>query len=162
MPTLPREVPHLAVEEFLGAPVRIAASISPAGTRIAYLAPWRERLNIWVESVDSDEEARCVTADDNRSVHVYHWTDDPRWLLYEQDGDGDENWHVFRVDLETPDAEAVDLTPFPGTASRSSAATPPWSASLSPPTSSPPRSTSAAPRTSSPSCRRCRSSYGPT
>lgn len=114
MSAVPHEVPHLAVEDVFGAPVRAGASISPDGTRIAYLAPWRERLNVWVESVDADGEVRCVTADDNRSVHTYHWTDDPRWLLYEQDGDGDENWHVYRVDLENPDAEAVDLTPFPG------------------------------------------------
>ncbi|MBO8190310.1 S9 family peptidase [Streptomyces oryzae] len=117
MPAIPREIPHIAVEEFFGAPVRVGASISPDGARIAYLAPWRERLNIWVESVDSDRpdvgEARCVTADDHRGVHVYHWSDDPRWLLYEQDSDGEENWHIYRVDLEDPDAEAVDLTPFP-------------------------------------------------
>ncbi|WP_435972349.1 alpha/beta fold hydrolase [Streptomyces sp. Qhu_M48] len=111
---LPYEVPRLTVEDFFGSPVRAAASISPDGTRIAYLAPWRDRLNVWVETVDTDEEPRCVTADANRSVLRYHWTDDPRWLLYEQDGDGDENWHIFRVDLDTPDAEAVDLTPFPG------------------------------------------------
>ncbi|MFD3919468.1 alpha/beta fold hydrolase [Streptomyces sp. NPDC058595] len=112
--TTAREVPHFEVEELFGAPVRTAASISPDGTRIACLAPWRGRLNVWVESVEADGEARCVTADDNRSVHIYHWTDDPRWLLYQQDGDGDENWHLFRVDLTDPDAAAVDLTPFPG------------------------------------------------
>ncbi|MFJ6852150.1 alpha/beta fold hydrolase [Streptomyces sp. NPDC091271] len=114
MSTVPPEAPHLTVEEIFASPVRAGASISPDGTRIAYLAPWRDRLNVWVEGIDSDERARCVTADDNRSVHVYHWTDDPRWLLYEQDGDGDEHWHVYRVDLENPEAEAVDLTPFPG------------------------------------------------
>ncbi|PRC56488.1 S9 family peptidase, partial [Mycobacterium sp. ITM-2017-0098] len=57
---------------------------------------------------------RCVTADETRSVFHYEWTDDPRWLLYQQDTAGDENWHIFRVDLENPDAPAVDLTPFPG------------------------------------------------
>ncbi|MFJ7997974.1 S9 family peptidase [Streptomyces sp. NPDC096310] len=116
MSTVTREVPHLTVAELFGSPVRGRASLSPDGTRIAYLAPWHGRLNVWVESVDPDpgEEARCVTADKNRSVHVYHWTDDPRWLLYEQDGDGDEKWHIYRVDLENPDAGAVDLTPFPG------------------------------------------------
>lgn len=110
------KVPHLTVEDLFCAPVRTAASISPDGTRIAYLAPWRGRLNVWVESVDAPEEACRVTADGNRGVHAYHWADDPRWLLYEQDGDGDgdENRHVFRVDLENPDGEAVDLTPFAG------------------------------------------------
>ncbi|MEU6819446.1 S9 family peptidase [Streptomyces atriruber] len=113
-PAPAHEIPRLAVEELFGDPVRAGASISSDGTRVAYLAPWRDRLNVWVESLDSDEEPRCVTADDNRSVQTFHWTDDPRWLLYEQDGDGDEMWHVYRVDLDDPAAEAVDLTPFPG------------------------------------------------
>ncbi|CAM5242300.1 peptidase [Streptomyces spiroverticillatus] len=104
----------LAVEEFFAPPVRAAASLSPDGTRIAYLAPWRDRLNVWVEDLDSGEPARCVTADERRSVHTFHWTDDSRRLLYAQDGDGDENWHLYRVDLDDPDAEALDLTPFPG------------------------------------------------
>ena len=34
--------------------------------------------------------------------------------MYLQDTGGDENWHVHRVDLDDPDAPAVDLTPFPG------------------------------------------------
>ncbi|MEW2549874.1 S9 family peptidase [Streptomyces sp. NPDC047002] len=107
-------VPYLSVEALFGSPVRAGASISPDGTRIACLAPWHGRLNVWVESLDDPGDARCVTADETRSVHTYHWTDDPGLLLYEQDTGGDENWHVHRVDLEDPDAPAVDLTPFPG------------------------------------------------
>ncbi len=39
----------------------------------------------------------------------------PRWLIYLQDTQGDENWHIHRVDLDDPDAAAVNLTPpFPG------------------------------------------------
>ncbi|MFC9879775.1 alpha/beta fold hydrolase [Streptomyces libani] len=105
----------ITIEELFGSPERTRASISPDGTRIAWLAPWKNRLNVWVSSVDSDTDARCVTADETRSVISYYWTDDPRRLLYTQDIDGDENWHVHRVDLEDPDAPVVDLTPFPGT-----------------------------------------------
>ena len=104
----------ISVEDLFSSPVRAAATISPDGTQIAYLAPWRDRLNVWVQSVDSDDDPRRVTADDNRSIVGYRWTDDPRWMLYVQDGNGDENWHLYRVDLENPDAPAVDLTPFPG------------------------------------------------
>ncbi|MFI6875502.1 S9 family peptidase [Streptomyces sp. NPDC050400] len=106
--------PHLAVEDLFAPPTRVRAEISPDGTTIAYLAPWRDRLNVWLVDVDGATEPRCVTADDNRSVLTYHWSDDPRWLLYEQDRDGDELWHLYRVDLECPEAPAVDLTPFPG------------------------------------------------
>ncbi|MEV5121465.1 S9 family peptidase [Streptomyces decoyicus] len=105
----------ITVEELFGAPERTRASISPDGTRIAWLAPWKNRLNVWVSSVDSDTDARCVTVDETRSVISYYWTDDPRWLLYTQDTGGDENWHIHRVDLGDPDAPVVDLTPFPGT-----------------------------------------------
>ncbi|MGW5387749.1 alpha/beta fold hydrolase [Nocardia sp. NPDC003963] len=110
--TLPK---FIAVQDFFGPPVRTGASISPDGSRIAYLAPWRNRLNVWIENTDGTGEPRCVTADANRSVQEYHWTDDPRWLLYTQDSNGDENWHLYRVDLDDPAAPAVDLTPFPGT-----------------------------------------------
>ncbi|MDX1870760.1 S9 family peptidase [Mycolicibacterium sp. 120266] len=105
---------HITVEEFFRPPDRTGATISPDGTRLAYLAPWRNRLNVWVQSLDTDEPPRCVTADDTRSVYLYRWTQDPRWLLYMQDTGGDEHWHVYRVDLDDPATPAVDLTPFPG------------------------------------------------
>ncbi|KRE27169.1 peptidase [Mycobacterium sp. Soil538] len=105
----------IPAEDFFNPPSRAAAAISPDGTMLAFLAPWKNRLNVWVQSLDSDAaEPRCVTADDRRSVVHYEWTDDPRWLIYLQDADGDENWHIHRVDLEDPEAPAVDLTPFPG------------------------------------------------
>ncbi|MFE1397406.1 S9 family peptidase [Nocardiopsis dassonvillei] len=109
---------RISVEDFFGSPERAGATISPDGARIAYLAPWRDRLNVWVQDLtpsgDFDGEPRCVTADEVRSVQSYQWTEDPRWLLYLQDSGGDENWHLFRVDLEAPEPTAVDLTPFPG------------------------------------------------
>lgn len=104
----------IPVEDFFRPPTRAAATISPDGTTVAFLAPWKNRLNVWVQSLDDDAgEPRCVTADDHRSVFHYEWTDDPRWLIYLQDADGDENWHIHRVDLENPEAPAADLTPFP-------------------------------------------------
>lgn len=107
---------RISVEEFFSPPERAGAAISPDGTRIAYLAPWRNRLNIWVQDLDApDSEPRCVTADETRSVYIFSWTHDSRRLLYMQDNGGDEHYHVYRVDLDDPDATAVDLTPFPNT-----------------------------------------------
>lgn len=104
----------ISVEDFFSPPERTAAKISPDGTRIAFLAPWKNRLNVWIQDLDGDASPRCVTADETRSVYIYSWTDEPRWLLYMQDNGGDENFHVYRIDLDNPDAAAVDLTPFPG------------------------------------------------
>ncbi len=106
--------PLISVEDFFNPPQRAGAAISPDGTRIAYLAPWQNRLNIWVQGVDGTDEPRCVTADEDRSVYIFSWTQDSRWLLYMQDEGGNEHWHVYRVDPDDPDAPAVDLTPFPG------------------------------------------------
>ena len=70
----------LSLEEFFGPPVRSGAAISPDGEKIAFLAPWENRLNVWVQDLAADAstetEARCLTADDARSVLNFRWTDD--------------------------------------------------------------------------------------
>jgi len=107
------------IDDLLRPPERSGITISPDGTRLAYLSMWHERLNIWVEEIDDDTAPRCVTADDSRSIVRYLWADDSRHLLYQQDSGGDENWHVHRIDLDDPGAPAVDLTPFPGATAQS-------------------------------------------
>ncbi|MFE1801010.1 S9 family peptidase [Streptomyces sp. NPDC059517] len=103
----------ISVEEFFSPPPRAKTTLSPDGRTMAYLAPWKNRMNVWIESVDAPGDARCVTTED-RGVVSYHWTHDPRLLLYCRDQGGDENLHLYRVDLDDPDAPAVDLTPWPG------------------------------------------------
>ncbi|MEU5599950.1 S9 family peptidase [Streptomyces sp. NPDC020298] len=103
----------LSVEDFFGPPTRAKATLSPDGRKLAYLALWKNRMNVWIESVDAPGDARRVTAED-RGVVSYHWTRDARWLLYTRDQGGDENLHLYRVDLADPDAPAVNLTPYPG------------------------------------------------
>jgi dipeptidyl aminopeptidase/acylaminoacyl peptidase len=109
--TPPRLIP---VEELFADPVFSGASISPDGTKLAYLAPAHGKLNVWVRGIHEEHEhAICVTHNERRNIKTYYWTDDPRWLLYRQDTDGNEDWHVYRVDLENPEAPPVDLTPLP-------------------------------------------------
>jgi WD40-like Beta Propeller Repeat len=103
----------IALEEFFADPLFANPSLSPDGTRIAYLAPHGGRRQVWVRGIDDDHaDAVRVTGDTRRGVTIYHWTDDPRWLLYQQDTDGNEDWHLYRADLENPEAPAVDLTPM--------------------------------------------------
>src|SRR5581483_865577 len=86
--------------------------ISPDGTRIAYLAPdARDVLQVWVRTIGQNDD-RTVTADPRRGVLNYFWTYDGQQILYLQDSDGDENYHVYAVALGGGDAR--DLTPFPG------------------------------------------------
>src|SRR5215469_9464307 len=105
--------PLIDIEKLFADPLFSAASISPDGTRIAYLAPKNGRTNVWVRGINEEhEQAVCVTHDSRRGIRTYLWTDDPRWLVYLQDTDGNEDWHLYRVDLDAPEAPAVDLTPM--------------------------------------------------
>lgn len=96
---------RIPLDVLFGNPERTAPKLSPDGKRMAYLAPRNGVLNVWV-----DDEP--VTHDRVRGVRQYYWAFDNRHLLYLQDAGGDENWHVFSVDLETGDV--VDRTPHPG------------------------------------------------
>ena len=95
-----------------GNPERADVRISHDGTRISYLAPVDGVLNVWVAPVDAIEDARPVTQDTDRGIWFYVWTYNPDRILYIQDSEGDENWHVYAVDVET--RETRDLTPFEG------------------------------------------------
>ena len=55
---------------------------------------------------------KVVTADKKRGIRQYFWAEDDRTLLYMQDTDGDENFHVYGVDLTTGNVR--DYTPFQG------------------------------------------------
>ena len=105
--------PLLEVETLFADPVFSTAMLSPDGQRVAYLAPQYGRTNVFVRGLDEDHDAAvCVTHDKRRGIKAFTWTDDPRWLLYLQDTDGNEDWHLYRVDLTAPDQPAVDLTPL--------------------------------------------------
>jgi len=102
VPLIPRDV-------LFGNPERVSPSISPAGTRLAYLAPVDGVLNVWVGTVGGDD-FKPVTDDRDRGIRAFFWAHDDRHLLYVQDRGGDENWHLYAVDLVL--GTTRDLTPF--------------------------------------------------
>ncbi|GAB3726337.1 TolB family protein [Nocardiopsis nanhaiensis] len=113
----------ITVEESFGPPVRSRALLSPDGTKAAYLSPWLGRLNVFVRHLDSDwsapddvdgSDARRVTANAQRNIEAAFWTTDGRYLLSQQAKNGDENAHLYRVDLTRPEEPEVDLTPDEG------------------------------------------------
>jgi dipeptidyl aminopeptidase/acylaminoacyl peptidase len=95
-----------------GNPEKTSPLLSPDGTRLAWLAPDAKGvLNVWVETLGQGDAAP-LTREAHRTVWLYRWAEDGKHLLYLQDSDGDENWHVYAVDLATK--EVRDLTPFSG------------------------------------------------
>ncbi|MCK4660443.1 MAG: S9 family peptidase [Phycisphaerae bacterium] len=93
-------------------PDKAGVKISPDGTKLAYLAPVDGVLNIWYGPLADPGIAMPVTHDTHRGIRAYFWAYTNHHIVYAQDKDGDENWRVYCVDLET--GKTKDLTPAEG------------------------------------------------
>lgn len=108
---LKAELPPLISRQVLfGNPVKAGPQISPNGEKLAYLAPDQNGvLNVWVRTLGKSDDA-VITKDKKRGVRQYFWQQDAEHLLYIQDQDGDENFHLYQTSLKT--GSTRDLTPF--------------------------------------------------
>ena len=107
-----QNLPLIPRQTLFGNPVKASPQLSPEGTRLSYLAPSDKGvLNVWVRTIGQSDDAQ-VTNDTHRGIRIHFWAEDGKHLFYLQDLNGDENFHVYSVDLE---AKVVrDLTPFQG------------------------------------------------
>ncbi|HQJ61330.1 MAG TPA: hypothetical protein PKV35_10055, partial [bacterium] len=102
---IPREV-------LFGNPDKTGVKISPDGLKMSWLESDESGiLNGFIKNYP-EGELKQVTKDEKRGIRSYGWTYDSEKILYIQDKDGDENWHLYIVDLKT--GETKDMTPFPG------------------------------------------------
>jgi dipeptidyl aminopeptidase/acylaminoacyl peptidase len=94
-----------------GNPEKMMARLSPDGTRLAYIAPSNDVLNVWVKTIGENDD-RAITTDDNRGIFRYFWAQDGEHVLYMQDEGGNENWLLYSVNVES--GEVRTLTPYEG------------------------------------------------
>ena len=107
------ELPPLIDRETLfGNPERTSPRLSPDGKYLAYIAPDENNiLQVQLRTIGEAED-RQITADTKRGIRVFFWTYSGEELIYLQDTDGDENWHLFSVNIQSKLVR--DLTPFQG------------------------------------------------
>ena len=105
------DVPLIPRETLFGNPERANVQISPDGTQISYLAPLDGVLNVWVMPV-SGGEAAAITKSMDRPIRSYGWSWNNEQILYEQDKGGNEDTHIYAVNLA--DGKTTDLTPGDG------------------------------------------------
>jgi dipeptidyl aminopeptidase/acylaminoacyl peptidase len=104
-PLIPRDI-------LFGNPERANPQLSPDGKYLAYIAPDENNvLQVWLRTVGQEDE-RKLTADKKRGIRTYFWTYNAEQLIYLQDSDGDENFHLYSVNIQSNIVR--DLTPFQG------------------------------------------------
>ncbi len=94
---------------FFGNPDRSSVEISPDGKHISFLAPVNGVMNVWVGPIEHPGSAKPVTQDTKRGIRQYFWAFTSQQVLFLQDEGGNENVHLFRVNLA--DHDIKDLTP---------------------------------------------------
>lgn len=98
----------IPLEDFFRNPEKTRYQLSPDGDFLAYMAPWKSRLNIFTRDLVTGEEWQ-VTREEKRNVSGYFWGNNNK-LVYLKDKGGDENFHLYSVTVNGYDDK--DLTPF--------------------------------------------------
>jgi dipeptidyl aminopeptidase/acylaminoacyl peptidase len=99
-----------------GNPERRSPQLSPDGKYLSFLAPQDGVMNVWVAPIADRAAAKAVTAEKARPIDGYQWAYTGKHILYGQDQGGNENFHVYSVDVTT--GSVLDLTPIEGIAAR--------------------------------------------
>ena len=100
----------ISLEDFFRNSDRSGFQISPDGRHISFVAPYKDRMNIFVRPTDGGEELQ-ITAETERNIAGYMWADNER-LLFMKDTAGDENYRLYGVNLDGTDLRCY--TDFPG------------------------------------------------
>ncbi|PPU17799.1 S9 family peptidase [Xanthomonas arboricola] len=103
--------PELLTRDALfGAAEKVHVLVSPDGGYLSWVAPLKGVPNLWVAPINAPDKARAVTQDSGRGISEYSWSHRAGTLLYKRDQGGDENFHLYALNLT--DGSSKDLTPF--------------------------------------------------
>ncbi|MHB2150285.1 S9 family peptidase [Calditrichota bacterium LG25] len=103
-----QQPPLIPMEDFFKNPTKTSFKLSPDGEHIAFLQPWKSRLNVFVQKI-GEEQATRITSAENRDIAGFAWANDQR-IIYVQDKAGDENFKLYAVNIDG--SNPAVLTPF--------------------------------------------------
>jgi dipeptidyl aminopeptidase/acylaminoacyl peptidase len=101
---------NIPLEDFFRNPEKTAYQISPEGKFYSFMAPYMNRMNIYVIEIGKDEPVQ-LTSDTARDIAGYFWANENR-ILYLKDTGGDENFKLLAVNADG--SNPIALTDFEG------------------------------------------------
>ena len=104
------ETPLIARSALFGNPVKSGAQLSPDGQWLSWMAPVNGVMNVWVAPADKPEAAKSITESKDRPIPSHFWSGNSQQVLFVKDNAGDENFHLYGVDIKT--GAQRDYTPF--------------------------------------------------
>jgi acylaminoacyl-peptidase len=108
--------PLIPRTKLFGNPSAAAVKLSPDGRWLSWLAPVEGVMNVWLAPAGDKAAAEPLTRTKGRPINHYQWSRDSRYVLFQKDETGDENYHIFVTDPAT--RELRDLTPIAGVNAR--------------------------------------------
>ena len=102
------KAPLIPMQDFFRNPEKSSFKISPNGEHIAYMKPWKARMNVFVMDMNTKKEVR-LTSSQERGIYWFAWLNNNR-IGYIKDEGGNENMHFYAVNVDM--SNGIDLTPF--------------------------------------------------
>ncbi len=100
---------HYSVEDYFQKPKQSSFQFSPDGLYLSYREKDSESKNhVYVKNTDTNEIIRAIE-EGKDLIRGYAWANNNR-LIYLKDKGGDENYHLFAVDLDG--TNNLELTPY--------------------------------------------------
>lgn len=102
-----KKAPSIPLEDFFRNPEKTAFRISPNGEYYSFMAPWENRLNVFVQKVGGDSAVR-ITSEKERDIAGYLWKGNDR-VLFLKDTGGDENFQLYGVNIDGTDLKGLTV-----------------------------------------------------
>ncbi len=104
-----RKIKRIPIEDFFRNSMQTAYKLSPSGEFISYMAPYKERMNVFVSARKGGDAIR-VTNETERSIAGYMWANN-NTILFLKDNQGDENYQLYGVEYDGSNQRAFTAIP---------------------------------------------------